>query len=217
MTSLQHPSKFKRAAGSAIAEGALTMLAAFTGGVIAPVLPVLSKSLAAALQERIEGFANEVANILSRHEAAIKDLSDEQYKLANEAVLAALHTTQAEKLAYLKNVVENAVISKNFGAHDATMLSRVIRDISADEACFLARSFQYEGVHLLPTDETTPLGGNVLAVRHSAPDAIAVAGLLSLGLIKPPSGGFDSGVLRFSRPAAKVLALLSTPGTACNR
>src|SRR5256885_1203182 len=92
------PSGVEKVAGNLATEAALTVVAALAGGPLAPLLPVLAKSLAASRQQqRVQQALVDVRQTLEAHEAQIRDLTDEQYKLLNESVLAILNTTQAEK------------------------------------------------------------------------------------------------------------------------
>ena len=176
----------EKVAGSLVTEAALTVISAVAGGPIAPLLPILSKSIAATRQkQRIETELSTVNAILRSHENRIASLSDEQYKVINEAVLALLQTTQAEKLRLLRNSVANALTLDIGPARDATILSRVIRDISAEEARFLLASFHYEGLQPGGHPVGTVYEGKILPVLPNTEASINMSGLLSLGLLTP--------------------------------
>lgn len=122
------PSKTERIAGSLVTEVALAAAGAAAGGVLAPLLPVLAKSLASERQrKRVNVALEEIASTLNRHEDQIRRLSDEQYKLINEAVLTLLQTTQSEKLRYLRAFVENTLMESEMLPQEACVLSRIIR------------------------------------------------------------------------------------------
>ena len=94
------------------------------------------------------------------------------------------------------------------------MLSRIIRDISTEEAEFLLRTFQYEGIQILDTAADSETVDGRLNISQSSDDALNVSGLLSLGLLTPAESRIGSlGVMRFSGLAAKVIALLRDPGS----
>ncbi|NYG35023.1 hypothetical protein HZU83_13985 [Sphaerotilus montanus] len=142
-------SKTESVAGSFVTEIALTAVGAAAGGVLAPLLPVLAKSLASERQrKRVEVALEEIASTLNNHEEKIKTLSDEQYKLINETVLTILQTTQADKLKYLRDFVENTLNESEMLPQEACVLSRIIRDISAEEIEFLLIAYRYTGLAL---------------------------------------------------------------------
>lgn len=210
---LKPPTITERVAGNTAVESSLTAVAALAGGPIAAILPVLSQSLAAGRQrKRVEEALLELDALFRANECAVRELTDAQYKLVNETVLAVLHTTSKEKLTYLRSAVANAMAMADVEPGDAAILSRVIRDISAEEVAFLARSFSYEKVMLvLKSQEQSP---QVLWVLLSSPEAKLVSGLVSLGILANGGGTYDDlGQLRFMPIAAKVLVLLRDPGT----
>jgi hypothetical protein len=210
MNESTRPSALERITGSVAVEGALTVAAALAAGPLAPLLPVLTKSLAAERQRtRLESTLTTINAILSAHEAQIRDLTDEQYKIINEAVLATLTTTEAEKLSLLRNAVKNAITVVGIAPQESVLISRVIRDISAQEARFLVAAFGYESVEISGSAEGAAPDRTVLRVLPDSVDALSVSGFVSLGLLAPPESSWDGiGRMRFTRIAAKVLALL---------
>ncbi len=203
----------ERISGSLATESALTMIAAIAGGPLAPLLPVLAKSLAAGRQQqRVEATLVAIQQTLTEHSEALSHISDEQYKLINEAVLAVLQTTQQEKLDYLRNAIRNSLSVTSFSAHEAVALSRIIRDISAEEATLLIRLFAFEGIQLVDEKVDKEPMLTIFRLSPSSPDASQVTGLLSLGLLLPPQSSWDGiGVQRFTKLAAKAVALLRAP------
>jgi hypothetical protein len=210
MTGLTDPSALEKLAGNVATESALTVAAALLGGPLAPVLPILTKSLAAGRQaRRVEDAIALISETLARHEALLVHATDEQYKLLNELVLAVLQTTQAEKLQLLRNAIENALQQPDLSHRDAALLARIVRDISVDEAAFLARSFQHSGIEVTERTPEQPVGQSTLLVRPDSDEALSVSGLLSLGILAPGESAWSGiGVLRFTKAASKVLAIL---------
>ena len=206
--SLQPPTALERIAGSLTAEGALTAIGAFAGGPLAALLPVLGKSLAAERQKvRVEAALAEIDKVLSAHSHALNSLSDAQYKLINEAVLSLLHTTSTEKMVYLKRVVGNTISTSSLDDQEAVVLSRIVRDMSADETKFLCANFGYERIQVASTDPQHKM--RVLKVKPGTSEALIVTGLVSLGLLESaePTWG-EGGLLRYSSVTAKLIALL---------
>jgi hypothetical protein len=208
---LPKPTALERVAGSVVTEAGLTALGAIAGGALAPLLPVLAKSLASERQrKRVEATLIQIAATLQKHERAIQSLSDAQYKLINETVLALLQTTQEEKLSYLRAVVANTLSESELLPEEASILSRVVRDISVEEIRFLLGAFKYIGGVAL-SEQSQPGEGPGSDVRYVNPDsreALAVSGLLSLGLVVAGSPTWDITPLKFTRIVAKLLALL---------
>jgi len=208
MSSLKPPSLPERIAGSSVTEATLTAVAALTGGPLAALLPVLAKSLASERQrKRIEEALVEIDTTLQRHEKMLRDLSDEQYKLINEAILALLQTTNPTKIAYLRRAVQNSLSIQDILPQESVALSRIVRDISADEADFLVRNFEYERIQV--TSGTPQHERKVLVVHPASAENLVVTGLVSLGLLEAAESTWgDSGLLRYSNIVAKLLVLL---------
>ena len=206
--SLQPPTAIERASGSRTVEGVLTAIGALAGGPIAALLPVLAKSVAAERQKtRVETALMDTDKVLRSHSQALDTLSDAQYKLINEAVLSLLHTTSEEKMAYLKRVVGNTLSASSLDSQESVVLSRIIRDISADEAKFICENFGYERIQVASADPQHEM--KVLNVKPGTPEALIVTGLVSLGLLESAEPTWDeSGLLRYSRATAKLIALL---------
>ena len=209
MTNKHQPTAIEKIVGSLPAEAALTVVAAYAAGPLAALLPVLSNSLAAQRQQtRVEAALREIQQVLAEQQAKIRDLSDEQYKIINETVLALLHTTQVEKLMYLRRVVQNALTYRDVNPQEAVLLSRIVRDISSQETEFLLRAFAFNGVQITASTVQDEVNPNVFRVNPSSTEALSVSGLLSLGLLHSPETGWDGGTMRFTSIVAKLIALL---------
>ena len=212
MTTLVPRTNAERAAGSLAAELSLTMVAAAAGSPLAALLPVLGKTLAAERQrQRVEATLFAMDTLLSEHAEQLAALTDSQYKFVNEAILALLHTTSERKMALLKNAVQNGLMDSGLPSQEAVFLSRIVRDISHEEAEFLSENFAYQRIWLneMPV---APHDVPTLAVLPQSAGGKAVIGLMSLGLVTPAEPTWDdSGLLRFSPLAAKLLSLLHTP------
>jgi vacuolar-type H+-ATPase subunit I/STV1 len=211
MSTIKPPTLLERLAGGLSTNATLTAISAAVGTPLTALLPVLSQTLAAQRQQqRIETALQEIDAILRQHEDTIKSLSDEQYKFINEAIVALLSTTDVQKMSLLRNAVHNGIKSTDLPSHEAAFLGRVVRDISAEEAFFLIENFSYERIwlsDLAPAQNEKP----TLAVKPSTNEGQVVLGLISLGLIITAEPTWDdSGLLRYTPFAAKIIALLST-------
>jgi hypothetical protein len=208
---VKQPSKIESIAGHIATEGALTVVGAVSGGALAPLLPILAKSLASERQKRrIEQAISEIEAVLTAHEAALQNITDEQYKLINESILALFHSTSAAKVKYLQRVVANGIAASNILSQESVFLARVVRDISAEEADFLLRNFHYERVQVSSSADGD--GQSHLRVGPDTPDGLAAMGLVSLGILTAAEPNWDdSGMLRFTPVTAKLIALLREP------
>ena len=212
MPSLKHPSTIEKIAGSLPTEAVLTAISAVAGTPLAALLPVLGNTLAAGRQkQRVEATLREMNSILAKHEVQLENLTDQQYKFINEAVLALLHTTNESKMNLLRDVVQNSLSASALPDQEAAFLSRIIRDISAEEAQFLIDNFSYERLWLNesePGESKQP----TLAVKPATPQGQIVLGLLTLGLVTTAESTWDDmGLLRFTPMTAKLIALLRRP------
>lgn len=213
MTShLKPPTVLEEISGHSATEGVLTLIGALSGSPLAALLPVLSKSLASARQrQRVEEALQDMDETLRQHADALRNLSDPRYKLINETVLALLHTTSPEKILYLRRAVRNILEEPDVLPQEADVLSRVIRDISADEAAFLLANFHFHRVQFWPLQEQDD-PRQVLAISPESREGVVVAGLVSLGLLLGTSPIMcDLGRYAFAPIVAKILALLREP------
>ena len=201
----------EKVAGSVLVEATATAITVLVGGPLAAMLPILLKSLASErYKKRNDEFLQVVSATLERHENEIRNLSDAQYKLINEAVLAALHTTEVEKLKMLQTAVKRTLDLRDVQPQEAILLSRIIRDISAEEAHFVLRNFAFTAIHISEPGEPEERG--VLHVAPGSRDELLVSGLNSLGVLttgQPTMGQ----LLRFSSIVAKLILLLQDNDT----
>lgn len=211
MTALIPPSPLERSAGYPALEAALTFLGATAGTPLAALLPVLTKSLASERQRlRVETTLAEMDKMLTRHENEIRTLTDAQYKLLNESLLALLHTTEVEKFQYLRRAVSNTLFEHDLIPQDAAVLSRIVRDISAAEADFVIRNVGFSRIWL--TTEQNEASGKALLVNPASPEAVVVSGLTSLGLLLSGSSDFAGlGMLEWTPVTAKLISILRDP------
>lgn len=211
MPSIKPPSSLETVAGSTTTEAALTVVGALVGGPLAPLLPVLAKSLASSRQySRVVAALEGIDRTLKDHSSQLAELTDEQYKLVNETIFAVLHTTSEQKLSYLRTAVRNALALSDLLPQESVVLGRIVRDISAEEAAFLLANFDYKRVELAKAPG--PHAQRVLTVDPDSSDGLVVVGLISLGLLAPAEPTFDdSGLLRFSSIVAKLIVLLNEP------
>jgi hypothetical protein len=213
---LKLPTLLERFSGHSTTEGALTLVSALAGSPLAALLPVLSNTLAGERhQQRVRAAFDQVNATLNEHSEALRNISDSQYQLINETILALLNTTSAEKIEYLRRAINNTLMdsSSSIQPQESAVLARAIRDISADEADFLTKNFHHDRIKLsfYSTNDSTL---KILTVPPESRDGLVVTGLVSMGLLTAgePTWG-DSDLLRFSPIVAKILVLLRDPSS----
>lgn len=202
----------ERVSGNVFTESALTLFAAGSGVVLAPLLPILAKSIASERQKkRVDEALCKLTAKLEIHEELLKNITDSQYQLMNEVLSTLMQTVNDKKIALLLNAVENSLKNTELSDQESVFLSRIIRDISVDEIVFLKSYFQYHRVWLnetqLPENEN-----KTLQITPESRDGQTALGLVTLGLLMQAEPTYDeSGLLRFSPMVAKLIAVLKTP------
>jgi hypothetical protein len=204
---IKKPTALEKVTGHFGTELAATLLAAFSGSPVAAVLPVLTNALASGRhRRRVEKAIEELSGDLSRHESKLRDLTDSQYKLINETVLSVFSTVEEEKLEYLRRVATNALDASEIKPQEAAVISRLIRDLSADEVRFLLEHGTVERVEF---SSTVPAQQGQLHIDPDSPEGPVVSGLMSLGiLIQAEPTWDDSGLLRYAPITANLIRLL---------
>lgn len=202
------PTKLEKTVGSLPVEATMTVIAAIAGGALAPLLPVLTNALASNRQRaRVESTLADISVLLLAMGDRINELSDSQYKIVNETILTILHTVDSEKLKILKRAVAGSVNNVDIASFDAYHLTRLLRDISAQEVAFLRKNFSFERIRLVTSETKTT--GRQLEIQIDTMDGRLAAGLVSLGILAAVGGTIaDMGTYRFTPIAGKLLALL---------
>lgn len=216
MSSLKPASALEKIADNAVTEGAMTLaggmpallIGVATSNPLATLLPVLSNSLASNRhKKRVEAALTEIDVILNEHAEAIQNLSDSQYKLINETVLTLLHTTNAEKIEYLKKAIRNSLGQEDVKPQVSVLLSRLLRDISTEEAYFMVKNFGYERIVLGAGGKD--LDEKMYLVDLDSDESLVVRGLITLGLLVAGSPSFGStNRYAFTPIAGKLVTLL---------
>ena len=207
------PSALERVSGNSGTAIGLAAFAAVDGGALTALLPVLGTTLASGRQKkRVESAITEIKQQLTAQGEKLQQISDEQYKLINETVLAIFHTTCDEKINYLKTAIQNSFHMENLASNDAVQLSRLVRDISADEVEFLLKNFSTQKFFLtdkLPTDPKFPKS-NDSYLSTNTKDGKSATGLINLGVMVSLSETIDDiGSYKFMPITAKLIALLN--------
>jgi hypothetical protein len=135
---MEKESKLEKYSGSLPVNITVSTIAALAGGPVAALLPILTGSLANKRhQNRVIKAIKDIESDLSEVIDKVQELSDAQYKFINETIITILHSPDDEKIKYLKEAIKNSMLSTNLELHDAGVISRVLRDITACELVFL--------------------------------------------------------------------------------
>lgn len=207
---MKPPSKFENVTGS-LPVAVVSTLVAAAANPIAALLPVLTFTLAHGRhKKRIEEEITEIQETLSRKRGFNELLTDAQYKLVSEIVVSILSTVDDEKLEHLKNAVFNTPLQESLKMHDATVLSRVLNNISNEELAFLVECHG----KVLSFGELK--GEGVFNIDRFSADGEKVTGLVSLGLLT--KSGFEgiinqAGWHHFTALADKLVRLITGSNT----
>jgi hypothetical protein len=207
---MDEKSKLEKISGSLAAGAASTAIGAL-GATVTPLaafVPFLVQTLASGRHsKRLEKAISEIESILEQHSDEIKNVSDDQYKIINEAIAAAFYTINQEKLNYLVKVVENSTNRPEDCNGFSDPISRVIRDISAAEILFIVNNFHYEGVTITNMQSTNE---RLFVVEPGSNEEVLVSGLINLGLFYAKDTTWDSQVYSWSPIVVKILNLVKT-------
>ena len=219
----QQPTGTEKVAGSLITEAALTAgpaaaLALASAGamdlptvglLLTPFLFVLSNSLAAGRQQaRVTAELLKINQELTKHENLIKNLSDEQYKFVNEVTIAITQTTSVKKLEYLRNAILNGV-KQALHSQEAVLLSRIVRDMSVDEAEFIVENYGADRISVSSkTIDIFPKKAQ--RIDPDSPEALIVTGLITLGVLRDAEITYqEGGMYEFTSITAKLISLIT--------
>lgn len=169
--------------------------------------PYLLQTLASRRQsERVEKMLSDLAKAVSDLGINMQAISDDQYKLAGECVVAALSTIDQAKLDYIQSAVLGTLRKPEVSLSNSDALARLIRDISAAEVVFLLTAFQYEGISIDAEQQSMP---GRLFVQPNSPEELLIGGLIRLGLLYTRSATYDAMMYEWSPLTAKFIALVT--------
>lgn len=180
----------------------------------ASLLPPLFNSIPdQRYKVRQDEWRHNVSQDLEKLLSQIAALTDEQYHLMNEIVGIASQTINATKLEYLRSAVRNTACMKDLASQEASLLGRLIRDISAHEADFVLQHFGYDYV-FVGSNASDWL--NSFNIEENSDDSLVVRGLAGLGILVAVDDGNQMGFFgqgtffKFSKMAGKLIVLLRT-------
>lgn len=197
----EKPTALEKLTGNVITQAGLAAVAASVGTPLAALLPVLAGTLAAGRHRlRVEKALERIEAILSAHPHKLDTLTDPQYKLMNETVLAVLQNTEEEKIKYLHRAMIAGLERSEISHTISAQISRALRDMTAGELAFVI-------AHSEKTIMIGPVSGgsNVTIIDRNSEDMIYVSGLMGLGILSPAGSTIDDGGVYVFAPFCKTL------------
>jgi hypothetical protein len=205
---MEEESKLEKFSGNLATNVGATAIG-LLGATITPLaafIPMLVPTLASRRHsERLKRAIEDIEKILNEHQDKLRNISDDQYKIINESIAAAFYTIDERKLEYLKSVIKNATVNADVCDGYSDAISRVIRDISAEEVLFLFANSNYEGVTV--TKQTTT-NERLLVLKPGSESELVLSGLINLGLFYTKDTGWDSAIYSWSPIVGRILDLL---------
>jgi len=204
---MSEETKLEKIAGSLPVAGATAIVSAAVGSPIAALLPVLTGALANGRhKKRVEAALDSIQEELSALGEGLNNLSDAQFKFVNESVISILHSPDDQKVEYLKKGIRNSSAHDRLTLHEASLVSRALRDITVEELSFL---IECKGSKVVFHENPTEGCINVSKLTY---DGERATGLISLGLLTKEQGEGtwdDDGAYVFTPIALKLLETVS--------
>lgn len=223
---MENPSVLERLTGNDLIQMGATGLAASSLATPLPIAvallaPLLNSLAQGRYKKRVESAISELEQSFLLLGEQIQQLSDAQYKFTNEAVVSILQTLEDEKITYLKNAILNVVHGSQLRYDEASIISRIIRDISTCELQLLQAAKGHDKIVINSVNDpsvdpelhrsnlTEYQKYNWHIVEDSQENMLWLTGLLSLGLII--NANVRAPAYTISPIAAKVLSLVESP------
>lgn len=177
------------------------------------ILSTLLTSAAGTRQaNRIQAAIQDLESQVQKIECLLGSLTDEQYKVACETLLAINKATHKEKIDFLKLVFIGVIQEKDVAKNHAYTLSRIVRDISPPEFSFIVEYFgppilMARGVSTeLERTEQASLEPRYRFFEPTMDNEELIAGLLALGILVDSQK--ETPAYEFTPICAKLMALV---------
>ena len=188
---MEEPTALEKLTGGLITQGGLAVIAASVGTPLAALLPVLAGTLAAGRhQDRVKNALAHIENTLKAHQRRLDSLTDPQYKLMNEIVLAVLQNTEDKKVEYLRRAMIAGLEHSEISHTIATQVSRALRDMTAGELAFV---IAHSGKVIMIGPVSGGAEPDVEIIDRNSEEMIYVSGLMGLGVLNPAGSTMDDG------------------------
>lgn len=149
------------------------------------VASIMGTDAAGRQMDMVHKAAIRMQTDLENHIIRQKGISAEQLKMIQEVTLAVRESSAEGKLEYLinafRNTLENGVSMSDY---QATQLGRYIRDISADELHFLAKSKDYPKGIMSANKYGPGMEGYLVIQNTYLEDSLILQSLIRLGLVE---------------------------------
>lgn len=190
------------------------------GGVLAAILALLANVPAQQkFSKKIEDELNNIHEILLNHKLKLQKLNEFQYKIIKECINTLMRTEEKEKLIYLRKIISKTIYYNDYCSYDSILLSRIIRDISAEEIAFIKNNFSYSGIAIdswnkgTSRKETERLAKrisdeNYLLIYPRTPEELIVSGLINTGILILAEDSWGVFRYRFSEITVKLMVLV---------
>lgn len=206
---MEQESNIEKVAGNLTTDVALSLFATLAGGYLAPLLPVLTSSLASTRHShRIRNAIVDLNGKLSRMEADIYRLNDSQFKLIGEAVRTLTSTVNDEKIELLKSCIVNTVDAEGIDDSEAVAVARALRDISTKQFKVLEKYRNSERILIYEVEAPENTAGTETWLLTGTDEATAIFELSALGLLAIEASGAGGGLhYRYLSSAHRLLNL----------
>lgn len=186
---MDKPTALEKITNNVITEGGLAVIAAAVGTPLAALLPVLCGTLAAGRQQvRVKIALEQIEKILKEHSQKLNALTDPQYKLLNEIILAVLQNTENEKIEYLHRAIIGGLEKNDISHTISAQVSRALRDMTAGELAFVVTHSE-NAIMIGPISSNAE--PNVTFIDRNSEEMIYVSGLMGLGILTPAGSTMD--------------------------
>lgn len=187
---MKQQSTLEKIGGNLGVSTGLTFIGALAGGPVAALLPLLSTSLAATRHaKRIDDAFRDLDSKLELVESSLRDLTDNQYKLIGETILALATSVNIEKIELLKSCILNTIEVTDINDSDITVISRALRDISIKQFRTLVQYRDSEEIVIYELVQTPKENDRRTWLVTGAEDAISIFTLSNLGLLAIVASG----------------------------
>jgi hypothetical protein len=166
---------------------------------------LVQTAVAARHQERIEATIAGMQQDATALATKLETLTEAQYMLANECVMAVATTIDQTKLDYLRAAFRNSLSDKDVAEDTPELLSRLIRNMSAKELCLVDKLFRF-GTVCIAEEEMVDEQGYIAKIGTH--EAMQVGALIQLGLLHSLAPSWDVTRYAWSPVTAKLLALV---------
>lgn len=188
---MEDPTVLEKIARSVAVQGSLAAVSATLGTPLAALLPVLTDTLAANRhRRRVEESLFQIETILKAHRHRLDALTDPQYKLLNEVVLAVLQNTEEEKVEYLRRAIAGGLERPDLTHTIAAQVSRAMRDLTTGELAFVIAHVEHT---IMIGPMIAALSSEVVVIDRDSDEMVNVSGLIGLGVLVPAGSSQDDG------------------------